>query len=848
MTTAPRVDGAATAADFWSEPADDLLASLGSSPAGLSEGEAARRLAAYGPNVAAPRRRPGPARLLAAQFTSPVTILLLVAALLSLLVGEGVDGTIIIGILLVSGALGLWQERRASDAVSRLLALVRTTTIVLRDGRPREVPTESVVPGDVVRLAAGASVPGDARLLEAHDLHVDQAALTGESFPAEKAPGLAPADATLSARANAVHLGTHVVSGTATAVVARTGAATEYGTIAHRLALRPPATEFEHGVRRFGYLLLEITTTLVIVIFAVNVWLGRPVLEVLLFTLALAVGLTPQLLPAIVSVTLAQGARHMARERVIVRRLTAIEDLGGMAILCTDKTGTITEGRVALHAAEDAVGAPSARVRLLAYLNAAFETGFPNPIDDALRAAPPPGADGWTKVDEVPYDFVRRRLSVAVRDAGGARLLVTKGALAPVLELCDHAEDAAGCVVPMADVRAAVEARFEALSRDGYRCLGVACRALDGDAPVTRDDERGLTFVGILSLADPIKPHAAESLRELEGLGIRVTLVTGDNRLVAARVAAEAGLSRGAVVTGSDLRHLSEMALVSAAPQVRVFAEVDPQQKERIILALRKSGHAVGYLGDGINDAAALHAADVGISVDSATDVTRQAADIVLLEKDLAAVGRGVREGRRAFANTLKYVFITTSANFGNMFSMAGASLFATFLPLLPKQILLVNVLTDLPAMAIATDRLDPEMVATPRRWDDRAIRRFMLVFGLVSSLFDFLTFGTLLLLGVGAAAFRTAWFLESVLSELLILLVVRTRRTFVRSRPGTALLGSSAAVAAAALAIPYSPLAGPLGFVPLSPALAAVVGAIVVLYVAGSELSKRLLLRHAAL
>ncbi|HEX6534467.1 MAG TPA: magnesium-translocating P-type ATPase [Gemmatimonadaceae bacterium] len=834
-------------AELWSAPERTLLAALRSSASGLSDWEAARRLAALGPNVAAPRRRAGPLRLLAAQFTSPITLLLLAAAVLSLVVGETVDGTIILAILLVSALLGFWQEHRAAGAIDRLLALIRTTATVVRDGRAREVPTEAVVPGDVVRLVAGSSVPGDARLLEANSLFVDQAALTGESYPSDKSAGVMPADTPLAERANTVYLGTHVVSGAGVALVVRTGTATEFGAIAGRLAFRPPETEFEHGVRRFGYLLLDIAMALAIVIFAINVALHRPVLDALLFTLALTVGLTPQLLPAIVSVTLSQGARHMARERVIVRRLASIEDLGGMEILCADKTGTITEGMVAVRGAEDWTGAPSDRARLFAYLNASMETGFPNPIDDALRASPVPGASGWAKTDEVPYDFVRKRLSVAATD-GRRRLLITKGAVADVLEACTLAESAAGQLVPIADARAAIAARFEGLSRGGLRCLALAYRELPTEGVARRDDERDLTFLGLLALADPLKPSARASLGELEKLGIRVKLITGDNRHVAARLAADAGLDASRVCTGSEVRRLSEAALVSVASRIDVFAEVEPNQKERIILALKAGGWAVGYLGDGINDAAALHAADVGISVESATDVTKQAADIVLLEKDLGVLGRGVREGRRAFANTLKYVFITASANFGNMFSMAGASLFAAFLPLLPKQILLVNVLSDLPAMAIATDRLDPELVERPRRWDNRGIRRFMLAFGLVSSVFDYLIFGALLLLRVPAAAFRTSWFIESVLSELLILLVIRTRRPLLGSRVGTTLLVMSIVVATATVLLPYSPFAALLGFAPLPPVLVGVIAAIVLLYGAASEVVKRVIFQRAPL
>ena len=833
--------------DFWSMPVDQLLVEVVSSPGGLTRDEAARRLGIHGPNVAVRHVTRGWVRGLADQFRSPITLLLFVAAAASIGLGERVDGTVILLILLVSGLLGFWQEYRATTAVNELLSLVRTTTSVLRDGRLTDIPIENIVPGDVVSLAAGATVPGDSRLLDSKDLFVDQAALTGESFPAEKSAGTVSADTSLGERTNAVHLGTHVVSGTATALVVRTGADTEFGEIARRLELRPPQTEFELGVRHFGYLLLEITSVLVIITFAANMALHRPVLDSLLFTLALAVGLTPQLLPAIVTITLAQGARHMAAEQVIVRRLSSIEDLGGMQILCTDKTGTITEGVASVRAVEDWTGAASERGHLFACLNARFETGFSNPIDDALRKRAVSSAEAYTKVDEVPYDFIRKRLSVAVRDTN-RRLLITKGAVASVVDACDRAEDANGRNVPINEARAAIAARVEAFSHDACRCLAVAYKELDASSPVSRDDERGLTFLGILALNDPLKPRAKETLDDLARLGVRVTLITGDNRHVARQIAGEAGLDASTILTGAELRQLTEDALVRDAPRTAVFAEVEPNQKERIIRALKKSGYSVGYLGDGINDAAALHAADVGISVDSATDVTKQAADIVLLDKDLAVLGQGVREGRRAFANMLKYVFITTSANFGNMFSMAGATLFAGFLPLLPKQILLINVLSDLPAMAIATDRLDPELVVKPRRWDNRSIRRFMITFGIVSSVFDYLTFGALLFLHVSAPTFRTAWFLESVLSEILILLVIRTRRAFFRSRIGSALLWSSVAAACATFVLPYTAVAPLLGFVPLPTVLVAGVCAIVGMYVLASETSKRLLFKEAHL
>lgn len=830
--------------DFWSLTADQVLAGLQASPTGLTPSEAAQRLADSGPNIAVPATHSGLWRRLLMQFATPICALLLIAAVLSFVLGEHVDASIILGILLVSGMLGAWQEYRAAQEVEQLLSLIRTSATVIRADGPHEIPVESVVPGDLIAVNAGDIIPADGRVLTAQDLFVDQAILTGESYPAEKMPGTLEADTPLLARTNAVYSGTHVVSGQGTVVAVHTGTATEFGAIARQLRKRAPDTEFELGVRRFGYLLLEVTFVLVICIFSINVALHRPVLDALLFTLALAVGLTPQLLPAIVSVTLSQGARHMAAQRVIVRRLASIEDLGGMDVLCTDKTGTITEGVVALQTAEDWTGAPSEQVRLFAYLNAALQTGFTNPIDTTLLALKPSAASAYTKVDEVPYDFVRKRLSIAVSD-GTQQLLITKGALVSVLDVCDTAQDSAGQCVPLSRARPAIEQRYQAVSAMGWRCLGIASRPMATGTSVHRTDEHGMTFRGLITFADPLKPHAAASLQALAQLGIRVVLVTGDNRHVATRMATEAGLDTSVICTGEELRHLSETALAAMTSHATVFAEVEPMQKERIIVALKRGNHAVGYLGDGINDAAALHAADVGISVDSATDVTKQAADIVLLEKDLDVLARGVEEGRRAFANTLKYIFITTSANFGNMFSMAGASLFAAFLPLLPKQILLINVLTDLPAMGIATDRLDPEMVANPRRWDTRTIRRFMVTFGLVSSVFDFLTFGVLLVRHVPAPLFRSAWFIESVLSEVCVLLVIRTRRTFFQSRPGSALWGLSVVVSGVAVVLPFSPLANVLGFAPLPLPLLGIVVGIVAIYLVTSEVTKRLMMHR---
>lgn len=825
---------------FWSMPASDVLSVLQSSPDGLAADTSAERLARVGPNRLGKRKCFSTWGLLLQQFTSPLVLLLIGAAMLSFTLHDATDGIIILSIVAISALLGFWQEQGAASAVAKLLATIAVKASVLRDGRPTEVPLEGLVPGDIVLLSAGSQIPADCLLLEAHDLFVDESALSGESFPVAKYPGVVSPDARLAQRHNALFLGTHVVSGSGRAVVVHTGNATEFGAIAARLRLRPLETEFARGVRRFGYLLMEITLVLVVLIFAFNVYFHRPVLDSFLFALALAVGLTPQLLPAIISVNLARGARRMAKEKVIVKRLEAIEDFGSMDVLCSDKTGTLTEGRVHVMAALDVKGNESERVLLYAFVNASFETGFRNPIDEAIRTHRPLPLNGWRKLDEVPYDFVRKRLSVLVEHAGRA-LLITKGAVKSVLEVCTMAEDGNGKLVSANEVRSQIEQLYTTLSNQGYRTLGVAIRELPSPGPIDRESEQGMTLLGLLVLADPPKSGVTAAVESLRHLGIRLKMITGDNALVAARVGAQVGLAHTRLLTGAQLHLLSDDALPVAAQLTDIFAEVEPNQKERIIRALRKAGHVVGYMGDGINDAPALHAADVSISVQGAVNVAKEAADIVLLEPDLLVLEAGVREGRRTFANTLKYVFMATSANFGNMFSMAGASLLLPFLPLLPKQILLTNLLTDLPEMAIASDRVDAEWIERPRRWDIGFIRAFMLTFGPLSSVFDYLTFGVLSwLLQAKPAEFRTGWFVESVVSATLIVLVLRTRGSLLRGRPARALLGATVAVVVATLAIPYTPLGTAFGFVPLPPLFLGLMGLIVLGYMVSAELVKR--------
>jgi Mg2+-importing ATPase len=826
---------------FWSIPAAELLQGLQTTPLGLTSDEARQRLQEYGANLLKPKRRSDAQTLLLAQFKSPIILILIFAAVLSFFLHDPTDGLIIFAIIIVSGLLGFWQERGAANAVEKLLAIVQIKATALRDGNPSEIPVEEIVPGEIVVLKAGDVVPGDCLVLESKDLFVDEATLTGETYPVEKAKGVLTAETSLGQRTNALWMGTHVVSGNAKAVVVHTGKQTEFGKVSERLRLRPPETEFERGVRRFGYLLMEVTLVLVIAVFAINVYFARPVLESFLFSLALAVGLTPQLLPAIISVNLAHGAKRMAQNKVIVKRLASIENFGSMNVLCSDKTGTLTEGKVRLQAVLGVDGNLSEKVFLYAYLNAYYETGFTNPIDEAIRTQRQVDLSGHEKLDEVPYDFVRKRLSILVSKAG-THLMVTKGALMNVLAVCSSAETTGGAIVDVATVRGQIQEQFKESSNKGFRTLGIAYRDVGSDSTISKDNETGMTFLGFLLLSDPPKSGITGTLSDLKKLGVSLKIITGDNELIAQNVGQQVGIPYPEILTGSDLREMSDEALRVLACDVDVFAEVEPNQKERIMLALRKAGNVVGYLGDGINDAPALHAADVSISVDSAVDIAKEAADIVLLEKDLGVLAAGVREGRRTFANTLKYVFMATSANFGNMFSMAGASLFLPFLPLLPKQVLLTNLMTDFPEMTIATDAVDKEMVERPRRWDIKFIRKFMVTFGLVSSVFDFLTFGALLfILHASTDQFRTGWFLESVVSASLIVLVIRSRRPFFKSKPGKYLLRATLLIITFTLILPYTPLAHPFDFSELPVLFLSLLGAIVGLYVFAAEMTKRI-------
>lgn len=818
----------------WSVPADAasvgldrLLGQLATTADGLTPSEAEDRLRAVGANELTPLHRHNSARLLLHQYTSPLTLVLLAATVLSSVVGDITDGLIILAIILPTGLLGFWQEHSAGRLMVELTQRLQPATDVVRDGRTVTVPARELVPGDMLELTVGAVIGADARVMQAAGLEVDESTLTGESFGVPKSAGT-----------DVVRMGTHVTAGAGVAVVYATGRSTEYGSMAADLEAPATATSFERGSTEFGLLVVRSIAVLLAGVFVINVALHRPVTEALLFSLALAVGLTPQLLPVIVTVTLASGARRLAASAVLVKRLDAIEDFGSMTVLCCDKTGTLTVGTVSVDRAVDPRGQDSEHVLHLARVNAVLQTGYPNAIDDALRAArqQPVGA---ALLAEAPYDFQRRRLTVLARlDGATENVLVTKGAVRSVLEVCVGLRRDGG-VVPIAEVRAGVLTQVEALSVRGLRVLGVATRATAQEAAAATD-EHDLIFEGLVAFADPVKSDARQALADLRAAGIQPVLVTGDNPLVARSVAQVTGFEVSRVVTGGELSDMPETELLDAVKEVRVFAEIEPLQKERIVRALQSAGHSVGLLGDGVNDSAALRAADVGISVDTAAPVAKETAAIVLLRKDLSVISEGVRIGRHTFANTMKYIRITISANFGNVLSMALASAFLPYLPLLAAQVLLLNFMSDIPALTVASDRVDDEDVVVARRWDLADTRRFMVVFGLVSTVFDLTAFAVLhTVLRANEATFHSAWFIESTLTEIVALLALRTTRPWWRSRPSIWMALASFAVAAVTIALPYSFAAGALGLVPLPASVLAVMVGITAVYIAANEVAK---------
>jgi len=810
---------------------------------GLTQTDAAARLAQYGPNQVRPRREHPLALQFLMRFRNPLILVLLVASFVTALTGDATGAAIIGLIVMMSVTLDFMQEYRAGEAVDRLAQQVAVTATALRDGRSYEVPVAELVPGDVVRLSAGDLVPADGIVLEARDFFVNQAQLTGEPYPVEKRvlADSVPDGESLDA-GNAVFMGSSVVSGSATARIDRTGPATELGKIATSLIRQPPPTAFERGTRHFGLLIMRLTFLLVLFTLLVNVAFHRPLLESFLFAVALAVGLTPELLPMVVSVTLARGALRMAAWRVIVKRPSAIQDMGAMDVLCTDKTGTLTEAKIRLERHVDAMGRESTRVLELAYLNSYFESGLKSPLDDAILQHSEIDISGWRKIDEVHFDFERRRVSVLV-EREGERMLAVKGAPEDTLRLCTHFEGEAGIPALLDDAsRVRIQAQYDALSQEGFRVLGIASRPVALDHPhAVVTDETELVFAGFAAFLDPPKASAGEALTALQAIGVAVKIVTGDNELVTRHVCARLGVAVTGVLLGADIQAMNDDALSVKAEEANLFCRVNPAQKNRILLALKARGHVVGYLGDGINDAPSLHTADVGISVDSAVDVARQAAAMILLEHDLKVLHEGILEGRRTFGNVMKYIMMATSSNFGNMFSMAAATLFLPFLPMLPMQILLNNLLYDVSELPLPLDNVDEEDLARPRRWDMAFIRNFMLTIGPISSLFDFLTFYLLMaVLNANEMLFHTGWFVESIATQVLVIFVIRTRRNPLRSRPHPWLTLTSLGVVAAAMLLPFTPVAVWLGFTPLPPLFFGLLAGLILSYLLLVEAGKR--------
>ncbi len=832
---------------FWDLPLDALLSELDATRAGLTESQAQDRLRKFGQNQVAPAKPFRAVREFLHFFANPLVLILLVASVVSYATGGHVEALIIAAIVVVSVILNFYQVFQAQHAVEDLRRRVALTASAIRGGASRDVPVSQLVPGDVITISAGSLVPADARLLEENDLHVREAALTGESLPVEKdAADLRGGLHGVSDALNSIFMGTSVQSGMATAVVVRTGVTTEFGHIAGSLAQRDPKTEFDHGIEKFGFLLMRVIMLLVVFVLAVNLAFHRPLLDSLLFALALAVGLTPELLPVVLTVTLAQGAKRMARKKVIVKQLAAIENFGSIEILCSDKTGTLTLGEVTLQRGVDVRLNDRERVLELVYLNSHFEEGVKDPLDDAILGHPHPDVGEFTKLDEIPFDFERRRLSVVV-ERGGERTLITKGAAEDLFDVCAHVEGDGGRIVPFdAKQRELAERSYRQLSGEGYRVLGVATRAVDARAEYSREDERELTLVGFAVFLDPPKEGVADTLKLLADDGVRVLIMTGDNEHVTLKTALEVGLPAEEIVVGTQVDAMNDAALAVKVERGAMFARVSPDQKNRVITALKARGWVVGFLGDGINDAPSLHAADVGISVFNGVDVARDAANIILLEKDLAVLDDGIRAGRSSFANIMKYIVMGTSSNFGNMFSMAGASLFLPFLPMLPTQILLNNLLYDMSQMAIPSDNVDAELMRRPKRWRIDFIRQFMLIIGPISSVYDFLTFGALwFVFHANEQLFHTGWFVESLATQTLVVFVIRTAGSPLKSRPSRGLVVAVLTVVLIGFALPFTPFGTLIGFTPMPPLLTATILTLAATYLGLVQIVKKWFYRH---
>jgi Mg2+-importing ATPase len=823
-------------ASFWQFDTNYWFQKLGSSVKGLSPIDANKILA-----QSKSFKKTTPAflkdiLLFLGQFKSPLMLLLIGAVILSAFLGDTSDVFIILFIVLSTGMLSFFQERTASRFVEKLQSMIALKSKVIREGQEQEIVSSEIVPGDILVLKAGDMLPADCLIVESNELNSNEASLTGESYPMLKIAGILQENTVLTKRTNCLWEGTNIVSGTAKALVINTGKNTIFGNIA-KSATTTVETTFEKGIKDFGFFLMKITLILCLFILVVNLLNHKSVIESALFALALAVGMAPELLPAITTIAMSAGAKRMLAKKVIVKKLASIQNLGEINLLCTDKTGTITEGSIKVAGTVDGLGIENEFVKELGFWNAFFETGYANPIDDALKQLKLGTKIQTTKLGEIPYDFIRKRISIAI-NADTDKLLITKGAYAQIISICSSIRMSNGTIESIESYKADLEHKFEQFGIDGLRAIGVCYKNIKTDS-VSKEDETEMIFAGFILLEDPIKTGIAETIAELQKLQVQLKIISGDNKNVARSIALKIGIKNPVVMTGQELFSVSPEALKHLVRKTHIFAEVEPQQKEHIIQALRKT-YAVAYMGDGINDVSAISAADVGISVENAVDVAREAADFVLIEKDVMVLIDGIKEGRKTFANTLKYIFINTGSTFGNMFSVAIASLILPFLPMLPKQILLTNFITDFPYLTIASDNVDPEQLNKPGKWNLKFIRNYMVIFGLHSSIFDVITFLTLFyVLKVKETAFQTAWFVESILTELFILFIIRTHKNFFKSKPGKYLFVLSIFGLILTISLPYMPFSSQVGLSPLPMLTLGIMLAIVTAYIITADILK---------
>lgn len=828
--------------DYHSLPIEELYSSLTSSEKGLTSEEAEDLRQQYGRNDIASTKRPSPVLQLLEQFKNPLVLILLFAAVISLIVDEVTNALIIIGIILVSVILDFFQRYKAETAAELLIKKILTRASVKRDGKEQEIPIVDLVPGDIISLKAGDMIPADARLIKTRDFFVNESSLTGEPYPVEKNDVRSDVHKPLSEAENYVFLGTSVISGMAEAIITKTGLSTEYGKIAKKLVERPPETEFEHGLKQFSYLMSKFVFSLVIIVFFINSLFKQDILQSLLFSVALAVGMTPELLPMILSLNMTKGAIAMSAKGAIVKHPESIQNFGSMDILCTDKTGTLTDNKIALMKHLDTEGDDNEKVLLYSYINSYFHTGLKNSLDEAIIAFQSEDTGKYQKIDEIPFDFIRRRTSVVISGESG-HLLITKGAPEETLAVCTRIEKN-GSVSPLTGTdRDSILSLYNKQSREGFRTLAVCYRDMAGDQDTySVEDENEMVILGLVTFIDPPKESAKESIELLEASGIELKILTGDDELVTQKTCDLIGLPVKGHLSGREIEHMDQEALARVAGDVTIFSRVTPVQKNLIMNSLKRNGHVVGFMGDGINDAPSIREADVGISVENAVDIAKESADIILLKNDLRILHEGVLEGRKTFGNTMKYILMGTSSNFGNMFSVAGASCFLGFLPMLPIQILLNNLLYDISESAIPTDNVDQSYIVSPKKWDIDFIKKFIFVFGPISSLFDILTFCILLFIfNADAAFFQTAWFIESICTQTLIIFVIRTRLVpFYKSRPSVPLMVSTLLIAAVSCILPFTVIGSIFGFVQPPVSFFAVLAGLVTGYLILVEVIKK--------